>query len=661
MIVESMAPNSGAASRTITFAVPAGTPAGNYNLDVTGITASQVAVLTESPKPVLAWTPPPVEPPPLPAFLPYGRNIVVSQFSVAGEQNASSLPTGRNIVVSQFSVGGAQTVSTLPAGRNIVVAQFSVGGAENVSSLPTGRNIVVAQFSVGGAENVSTLPTGRNIVVSQFSVGGAENVSSLPAGRNIVVAQFSVGGAQNVSSLPAGRNIVVAQFSVGGTENVSSLPTGRNIVVAQFSVGGAQNVSSLPTGRNIVVSQFSVGGAQNVSSLPTGRNIVVAQFSVGGGQTVSSLPTGRNIVIAQFSIGSAQNVSSLPTGRNIVVRLFSAQRGAGPLSLRPVTESHATRASVGARDSQAAGLEVLTAGQIVTLAANSTEWPGIAAAEFRAQGKLLAAEQTSPPFQVTFAVPAGVENLTLEIVAKDAGANGVGSAIRTFQVEQPRARMLQGKLVDAEGKPLANTEVQLDVPGLAAEYFDSQTPLVSMPDFTGRTPDRSGAVQALLYPNPDGAFGRDPFGAGLSPDYAARFRGFVEIPNLGEYHFTLESSDGAELYLEGQRVEGPLTLEPGRKEIEVRHFSGVAPPKLVLSWSTGGQAPRALTPAWLFHRSVAMRTNGQGEFSVEDSGLPGEIRAVTPAGEGAWVEKDLTRTLVLPASGVSKEIERRLQ
>ena len=71
------------------------------------------------------------------------------------------------------------------------------------------------------------------------------------------------------------------------------------------------------------------------------------------------------------------------------------------------------------------------------------------------------------------------------------------------------------------------------------------------------------------------------------------------------------------------------------------------PPRLVLSWSSNGQPARPLAPNWVFHRTTVFETDEQGEFRVEDSGLPGALRVVTPVGVSDWTEKAPAQGLVL--------------
>lgn len=100
-------------------------------------------------------------------------------------------------------------------------------------------------------------------------------------------------------------------------------------------------------------------------------------------------------------------------------------------------------------------------------------------------------------------------------------------------------------------------------------------------------------------------------------DYAAWFRGFVFLPAGGTYTFWMTADEGAELWLDGQKVldqaaEGPgrevtvrAELPPGLVPLEVRFMQRDGPQRLQIEVESAAIRRQAIPANWLFHNPDA--------------------------------------------------------
>src|SRR5206468_1486400 len=86
------------------------------------------------------------------------------------------------------------------------------------------------------------------------------------------------------------------------------------------------------------------------------------------------------------------------------------------------------------------------------------------------------------------------------------------------------------------------------------EFFDFRVPLAALPELRDLKPSQTRSVSAINWPNPKQVFGADPFATGLTPDYAARFTGFLNITRPGLHTFWLGAYEGARLIMNGERL-----------------------------------------------------------------------------------------------------------
>src|SRR5262249_7952608 len=152
--------------------------------------------------------------------------------------------------------------------------------------------------------------------------------------------------------------------------------------------------------------------------------------------------------------------------------------------------------------------QTVVAGDTVRLHYDAANALTTSAVDFLLDGTPLATVKEAP-FESAFVMPPGINSLQARLILHR--RDGSTAAIdQTITVKNDDGQPVRLTLADENGASLSNRSVTVLVPGLAAEYFDSKTPLLDMPDLTDRTPDRTGNVSSLTFQNPDGIFGPDP-------------------------------------------------------------------------------------------------------------------------------------------------------
>jgi autotransporter-associated beta strand protein/VCBS repeat-containing protein len=130
----------------------------------------------------------------------------------------------------------------------------------------------------------------------------------------------------------------------------------------------------------------------------------------------------------------------------------------------------------------------------------------------------------------------------------------------------------------------------------------------------------------------DNAYGGLLAAAGASVDadqVAALFRGYLHVPQSGDYTFTLASDDGAIVRVGGTTVVSrssdsgvatgtPITLTAGFHAILIAHFEGTGGQRLQVSWSGPGlSGTQVLGPD---HLSTVASPGGDGSFQYDPNG-----------------------------------------
>jgi hypothetical protein len=147
--------------------------------------------------------------------------------------------------------------------------------------------------------------------------------------------------------------------------------------------------------------------------------------------------------------------------------------------------------------------------------------------------------------------------------------------------------------VAANGKTLG--------PGLDYEFYVGKWN--ALPDFAALKVEQTGAVDTLtLAASPQGT------------QFALKFRGYLDIPQDGEYTFVLKADDGAKFYLDGklaidndgQHAAVPksserLTLAAGKHPIELTYHESWGGSFLSLSYEGPGMPMREVPGEAYFH------------------------------------------------------------
>lgn len=274
----------------------------------------------------------------------------------------------------------------------------------------------------------------------------------------------------------------------------------------------------------------------------------------------------------------------------------------------------------------------LVQGQTITLAVEATDNARVVSVDITVNGQTFTAK-TAAPYELLFTVPFGATSLTFAATARDVVGNvGNASPVTTPVIADP-VTTVQGTVVNSSGAAVAGANVAVKLTGLKGEFFDFTSPLTTLPDLSGRTPTLVKPVSAINFRNPNNLLAADTFGVGLAPDFAARFRGLINIPAPGIYTFTLGADDAARLLVNGAPVtevpasgdfietSGTVSLPAGNLPIEVQYFQSVGDAELQLSYSsvTGTVGEKRIVPPTALLQDTdqfTAVTGATGAFSI---------------------------------------------
>jgi len=303
----------------------------------------------------------------------------------------------------------------------------------------------------------------------------------------------------------------------------------------------------------------------------------------------------------------------------------------------------------------------LVEGETVTVAAAVSGGDGTEVASFSVNGVPFA-DAARAPYELLFTVPAGVTELRFAATVRRADGRTVAAQAVVVGVDPDTGTSVTGRVVNAQGLPVANALVEIQSSGLAAEYFDAPGPLASLPDITGMTLTRSARVTAINTRGPAGVFGPDPLGTGLAPDYAARYTGWLSVGVAGSYRFFLGADEGARLTIGGatvvdmpdpvaggfQESSGVVDLPAGLVPIEITFYQSTGNAELQLSVVPPGGTRQVVPPSALVPASApfAVRTDADGRFTVRDVPL-----ALENVGVVVTPPTDADGGVILPVAG----------
>lgn len=147
--------------------------------------------------------------------------------------------------------------------------------------------------------------------------------------------------------------------------------------------------------------------------------------------------------------------------------------------------------------------------------------------------------------------------------------------------------------------PGAGEEAIRVTPGLAVDFFAPHQTNVAIETLEQLQPRASGTATSIVMDQPI-LSQRDAF--------ALRFRGHLQVPVGGEYHFFLSSDDGSRMYLDGELLinhdglhgmtekQGNATLQAGLHPLIVTYYDNGGDDGLSLHWSGPGIERQPLPP-----------------------------------------------------------------
>jgi hypothetical protein len=492
----------------------------------------------------------------------------------------------------------------------------------------------------------STLPGITSITPSYGSIGQTLT-GVVIQGSNLSGATFNLqgGGTATVvssSSTEATVNIVVGStpgaytlLATGSGGTSSSTPTasntfevyyapGNNHATLLFSVFNAAGTTpNYPAGSNGASLLFSVFNATGATpNYPAGSDGAALLFSVFNATgTTPSYPAGSNEAAQLFSVFNPLvtpgTTTLIPPGSNWAFQLFSTQNQTGAstapltMSLAPLAEridfGAAGPGATAGRANAASHSLTMFAGQTVTITIQPSLF--MTYLEIDADGAALASSAASP-LSDPFTAPFGVASVDLTAFGYTNLGTTSAAPDQTVQVSSDPGRVIRGRVVDASGTPVAGARVTWSAQGLAAEYYRFDHELSAIPDLAGTRPERLSFLGALNYPNPHQIFGPDPMGVGMGKNYAARFRGKIQVETAGVYQFLLRAHAGARLKIDGELVAEAVALEvdsadaagianltAGAHDIEVVHFESGGSAGLQLLWTPPGGVRQIVPPS----------------------------------------------------------------
>jgi hexosaminidase len=136
------------------------------------------------------------------------------------------------------------------------------------------------------------------------------------------------------------------------------------------------------------------------------------------------------------------------------------------------------------------------------------------------------------------------------------------------------------------------------------DYFYYEGDWLRLPDLDGMKPLRAGVCYDISF-EPAGQRGEN---------FALLFNGYLDVPQPGEYTFTISADDGAALVIDGQEVvrndglfwipelSGRIQLEAGYHSLRISYFQKTGDRRLDILCEGPGLEKRALFPHWLFRK-----------------------------------------------------------
>jgi YD repeat-containing protein len=517
---------------------------------------------------------------------------------------------------------------------------------QNFRSTPSANTVMIngvaaTVISASSTAIVVTVPTGATSGLVSVTVNGVTVSSGTlnftvigPPVITSITPPYGTIGQTLTGVVIQGANLDGAQFYLNGAGFISPVSVNSTQATVNITVGQAPGRYILTAiGNNgASTSQLTSGNAFDVYYAPGNNtvNLLVTVLNTAG--PTPGIPTGSNQVDTNFSVlNSAGPTPGIPPGSNEADELFSTMNTADPPT-RPTSISLAPARGGAKRPGLTQGLAQgtveLCAGQTVLVSVN----PPVLTRriELEANGASLATSTTGT-LTTLLTAPFGIDSMDLKAVGFANTVAVPASSPQHLRFCVDPGQRIVGRATGQDGQPLPGAVVTWQAQGLAAEYFRFDREGSGLPDLSGLKPDRTGYVTALNFPNPQGVFGQDPMGAGLGANYAARFRGKLQIDTAGEHRFSLLLHGNARLSIDGQEVahgldaagiaevQGVITLAAGPHDVEVVYYQFYGDPALQLAWVQPGHELEIVPPGALTAEALpASRTatDDDGKFAL---------------------------------------------
>jgi hypothetical protein len=527
--------------------------------------------------------------------------------------------------------------------------------------------------------------TGANLAGSTFSFAPASSAIRVDA------ATINSLGTAATLRLTIGHNAsgyytLVATNAVGSSETAFLLPTTFRVLDPHtdsdgdgYPNGVEVEVGANPCDVNItpltITLQFTEAGSGFFSALNT--TDLRGELNEAGGPFVSILNTAdpslapspdssvrvNEAVGIHVSILNRADPSQPPPGAPPDASVFVGETVSPTVSIRNTAtmSGNTTAGRIATPDSAPpivalsvpSDLAVLVEGQTVTIKADASDSEAVAHVDIAVNGTNFVKDDL-PPYELAFTTPVGVRSVTFSATAYDRAGNIGYSEEATFVVIPDPQVTIRGRVLDSGGNPVNGATVIAEQNGLIAEFYRIETPLQSLPDLAGRTPDTTKLVSAINLRNPNWIFGRDPFGSELLSLSAARFTGYIRIEEPGVYRFIVGTSGISRLKLAGadvvdittgvgdfQEASGMVMLHTGLIPIEVLSFDPLGNTELQLSCVTPNGERQVVLPEMLFpSRPLVTAVTGEaGAFVLK--GVPAiaetaRIKAIVTIDREEW-------------------------
>lgn len=579
-----------ATTTMLTVVVPVGAATGPVTVTVGASTATSASPLTYIPAPVISSLP--------------------RRYVVTGEVISGFAVTGINLVGSTFSF----TPGFLPPA--ILVTAAAV--------VPIGLGATLS-LNVGQSPGTFTLIATNPSAASEAFPTSANSLQVLRASTD-----------EDRDDLSNSQEIALGTDPFDSDTDDDGYHDGMEAAAGSDARNAASTPETAFPHRESASPVFSVLNS-SVPADPT------APFR----ETVSFLVSMRNTAVPvdptaeiRESVGLLLSMYNAPNEpvRETVGTLFSIHH-----TLPPPSPQMSEAVRLHNPDAPALRIDALPSmthfeGETVRLSVDAANVVGLAQVELSSQGVNLAVV-SRPPFEFVFTIPAGQDSIALELTAADHDGRRSSPVRIPIRVIAPVGLERSAAVVEEEMKPVRNQKGRILIQGLVAEYFDFQEPLNGLPELKGRSPDRVSLVSALNWRNPGMVFGKDPIGLRMGPDFAARFRGTMRIPETGRHTFFLGADDGATLLVNGtvvaelnggggryQEQSGTVDLPAGVASVEVIYFDNLGNAELVLAHAPPQGVRRVLAPEqFLTPLPDPVSTDAEGRVSVS---IPSHIPAV---------------------------------